>query len=386
MPFLSIAGATAYGWLWGVPGTNTATSPLAATVSLNAWHFLAITYTPSGASGTEKFYVDGALAGTATGAYSAVGLVDTWSTYHPGRQADRRHQQLPQRQGRRGARLQPRAQRRRDLDPLQRPPDLLVVDLRRLHRRRIALRRRLHRQDHRRPATAAPAAPPATRRAARAASPAAAAAPAAPTAAASASTPRRDQNNCGGCGTPCGAVTCASCGQRHVGSLAPRRRHGGDLGRFVGQRPHRDAEQQPGLGDRRIRRRPHLQRHQLPDGASRDLVGRQQHHVRQRLGLRDRRRPNGPIFGVTEHASRNGLGHAVPEHRRLDGRIGWLWQVNGNTPLVRDGHPERLAPPDHHLRSERRRRGRRHGDLLRRRRGHLVGDRHLHALGRAPTI
>ena len=81
MPFLSIAGATAYGWLWGVPGIDYTASPLAATVSLNAWHFLAITYTPSGSSGTEKFYVDGALAGTATGAYQPSGDVDTWSTY-----------------------------------------------------------------------------------------------------------------------------------------------------------------------------------------------------------------------------------------------------------------------------------------------------------------
>ena len=80
MPFLSIAGATAYGWLWGVPGTDGGSSPLTATVSLNAWHFLAITYTPSGGSGTERFYVDGALAGTASGAYQPSGLVDTWST------------------------------------------------------------------------------------------------------------------------------------------------------------------------------------------------------------------------------------------------------------------------------------------------------------------
>jgi hypothetical protein len=84
MPFLSIAGATAYGWLWGVPGTDGTTSPLAATVSLNAWHFLAITYTPSGGSGTEKFYVDGTLAGTASGSYQPSGLVDTWSTTIPG--------------------------------------------------------------------------------------------------------------------------------------------------------------------------------------------------------------------------------------------------------------------------------------------------------------
>jgi hypothetical protein len=83
MPFLSIAGPTAYGWLWGVPGIDGGSSPLAATVSLDAWHFLAITYTPSGGSGTEKFYVDGALAGTATGAYQPSGQVDTWSTAIP---------------------------------------------------------------------------------------------------------------------------------------------------------------------------------------------------------------------------------------------------------------------------------------------------------------
>ncbi len=84
MPFLSIAGATAYGWLWGVPGTDGVSSPLAATVSLNAWHFLAITYSPSGGSGTERFYVDGTLAGTASGSYQPSGLVDTWSTTIPG--------------------------------------------------------------------------------------------------------------------------------------------------------------------------------------------------------------------------------------------------------------------------------------------------------------
>ncbi len=79
MPFLSIAGATAYGWLWQVNGN----SPLSATVSLNAWHFLAISYDPSGA-GTEKFYVDGTLSGSGTGTYSPSGLVDSWSTTIPG--------------------------------------------------------------------------------------------------------------------------------------------------------------------------------------------------------------------------------------------------------------------------------------------------------------
>ncbi len=48
MPFLSVRGSTVYGWLWGVPGTDQTTSPLAATVGLDAWHFLAITYDPNG--------------------------------------------------------------------------------------------------------------------------------------------------------------------------------------------------------------------------------------------------------------------------------------------------------------------------------------------------
>jgi hypothetical protein len=65
MPFLSIDGATAYGWLWQVNGNT----PLAATVSLNAWHLLAITYDPA-SGGTERFYVDGALSSTGTGTYS----------------------------------------------------------------------------------------------------------------------------------------------------------------------------------------------------------------------------------------------------------------------------------------------------------------------------
>jgi hypothetical protein len=87
MPFLSVAGATVYGWLWGVPGTNSATSPLSATVSLNAWHFLAITYDPNGGGtgiGQEIFYVDGTAAGSTTGTYSPSGTVDTFQTYIPG--------------------------------------------------------------------------------------------------------------------------------------------------------------------------------------------------------------------------------------------------------------------------------------------------------------
>jgi hypothetical protein len=83
MPFLSIAGATAYGWIYGVPGTNSSTSPLTATVSLNAWHFLAITYSPTTSSGTAKFYVDGALAGTASGTYAGSNSTDSWTTATP---------------------------------------------------------------------------------------------------------------------------------------------------------------------------------------------------------------------------------------------------------------------------------------------------------------
>ena len=66
MPFLSVRGSTVYGWLWGVPGTDQTTSPLSATVSLNAWHFLAITYDPNGGGagvGKEIFYVDGVASG-----------------------------------------------------------------------------------------------------------------------------------------------------------------------------------------------------------------------------------------------------------------------------------------------------------------------------------
>ncbi len=56
MPFLSIAGSTVYGHIWTTIGANT---PLSATVTLNAWHHLAITYsTTSG----EVFYVDGGVS------------------------------------------------------------------------------------------------------------------------------------------------------------------------------------------------------------------------------------------------------------------------------------------------------------------------------------
>ena len=58
---------------------------------------------------------------------------------------------------------------------------------------------------------------------------------------------------------------------------------------------------------------------------------------------------------------------------------GWLWGVPGTNsthePAVSDGQPRRLALPGHHLRSQWRRRGRRQGDLLRRRRRLGVGHR-----------
>jgi Concanavalin A-like lectin/glucanases superfamily len=76
MPFLSINGATVYGWVWYGAGGGTAQS---ATVSLNAWHHLAVTYDPSGA-GTQKFYVDGALSGTQAGVYNPSNGTDTFTT------------------------------------------------------------------------------------------------------------------------------------------------------------------------------------------------------------------------------------------------------------------------------------------------------------------
>jgi len=62
MPFLSIAGSSVYGWIYN-------NAVLSATVTLNAWHLLTITYDPVG-SPTTRFYVDGALSTTGTGTYS----------------------------------------------------------------------------------------------------------------------------------------------------------------------------------------------------------------------------------------------------------------------------------------------------------------------------
>jgi len=85
MPFLSINGATVYGWLWQVNSNN----PLSATVTLNAWHFLAITYDPT-SPGTETFYVDGVQQATGTGQFSSATAQNPafttvyWETVIPG--------------------------------------------------------------------------------------------------------------------------------------------------------------------------------------------------------------------------------------------------------------------------------------------------------------
>ncbi|MHB8362013.1 MAG: DUF2341 domain-containing protein [Patescibacteria group bacterium] len=78
MPFLSINGTTIYGWLWGVNGNI----PLSYTTTLG-WHYLTITYTPSG-SGEEILYVDGVAVKSGTGQYAPSGAYDYWSTYIPG--------------------------------------------------------------------------------------------------------------------------------------------------------------------------------------------------------------------------------------------------------------------------------------------------------------
>jgi len=79
MPFLSESGLTVFGWIWGVNANN----PISYTVKNPGWYMLAITYNPSG-SGTENFYVDGQLVGTASGYYSPSGSTDYWTTYISG--------------------------------------------------------------------------------------------------------------------------------------------------------------------------------------------------------------------------------------------------------------------------------------------------------------
>jgi len=76
MPFLSESGLTVFGWIWGVNSNN----PISYTVENPGWYMLAITYNPSG-SGTENFYVDGQLVGSASGQYSPSGTTDYWTTY-----------------------------------------------------------------------------------------------------------------------------------------------------------------------------------------------------------------------------------------------------------------------------------------------------------------
>ncbi len=79
MPFLSAAGLTVYGWIWGVNGNT----PLSYTAPAPGWYMVSITYNPSG-SGTEVFYVDGNEVGTGSGSYAGSGSFDYWTTYVSG--------------------------------------------------------------------------------------------------------------------------------------------------------------------------------------------------------------------------------------------------------------------------------------------------------------
>ena len=79
MPFLSEEGLTVFGWIWGVNSNN----PISYNVPRSGWYMLAITYNPSG-SGTEDFYVNGQLVGSASGQYSPSGTTDYWTTYISG--------------------------------------------------------------------------------------------------------------------------------------------------------------------------------------------------------------------------------------------------------------------------------------------------------------
>ncbi|MFP3289028.1 MAG: LamG-like jellyroll fold domain-containing protein [Candidatus Micrarchaeota archaeon] len=79
MPFLSEDGLTVFGWIWGVNSNN----PISYNVPYAGWYMLAITYNTSG-SGTEDFYVNGQLVGSASGQYSPSGTTDYWTTYISG--------------------------------------------------------------------------------------------------------------------------------------------------------------------------------------------------------------------------------------------------------------------------------------------------------------
>ena len=198
-------------------GWSTATRPLSATVCLNTWHYLAITYDPA-ESGTEKFYVDGALLGLGDAAtYRPSGLVDTWTTDHP-RARSRPPVTNSFLNGKvDDVRAYSRALSAAEIaDPLQRPPDL-----------------------HRRPPAAAAAGGESlcggdctdktidpgncgacgttcNTAGGETCIASAAAAPSAPTAAAPASTRRPTRTTAAGCGTACGTTTCAVLRQRHV--------------------------------------------------------------------------------------------------------------------------------------------------------------------------
>ena len=71
MPFLSLNGLTAYGWIYNNSQLSYTLTP--------GWHSLAITYNPSG-SGTTIFYVDGQQVATGSGQYSASGSTDYFTT------------------------------------------------------------------------------------------------------------------------------------------------------------------------------------------------------------------------------------------------------------------------------------------------------------------
>ena len=108
MPFLSINGSTVFGWLWQVNGNT----PLSATVTLNAWHLLTITYDPSAQRRPEKFYVDGALSLVGDGHLRSARARDRLPDHAESRaRSRRRRQQLLNGHHRRAARLQPRALR-----------------------------------------------------------------------------------------------------------------------------------------------------------------------------------------------------------------------------------------------------------------------------------
>ena len=141
MPFLSVNGSTVYGWLWNM-------TTLSATVSLDAWHHLAITYDPAGGSpGREIFYVDGASVGSANGTYSPSGLTDYFTTLIGGAKPTGVNSYLLGKIDE--VSVQSGPQRRRDLRPRHLPPVVQRELLRRLSDEPDLLRGALHQRRHR---------------------------------------------------------------------------------------------------------------------------------------------------------------------------------------------------------------------------------------------